>query len=92
MSHQFTINSVVFCLPIIDLYLLLVSHPIKIFEYVIVCSIIKHLETNILLYNLQHDFQRGLSCETQPISLFDDLTLNYDKDLNSNLFDNNRLC
>ena len=51
----------------------------KIFERIIACNIMKHLESNNILYNLQHGFRQGRSCEAQLISLVDDLTLNYDK-------------
>ena len=45
----------------------------------------KHLESNNILYDLQYDFRQGRSCEAQLISLLDDLTLNYDKSLQTDL-------
>ena len=57
----------------------------KIFERIIACNIMKHLESNNILYNLQHGFRQGRSCEAQLISLVDDLTLNYDKSLQTDL-------
>ena len=58
----------------------------KIFERIIIaCNIMKHLESNNILYNLQHGFRQGRSCEAQLISLVDDLTQNYDKSLQTDL-------
>ena len=45
----------------------------------------KHLESNSILYDLQYGFRQGRSCEAQLISLLDDLTLNYDKSLQTDL-------
>ena len=45
----------------------------------------KHLESNNILYDLQYDFRQNRSCEAQLISLLDDLTLNYDKSLQTDL-------
>ena len=57
----------------------------KIFECIIVCNIMKHLESNNILYDLQYSFRRGRSCEAPLISLLDDLTLNHDKSLQTDL-------
>ena len=45
----------------------------------------KHLESNNILYDLQYGFRQGGSCEAQLISLLDDLTLNYDRSLQTDL-------
>ena len=58
---------------------LLTSFISKVFEYIIAFNIIKHFESNGVLYHLQHGFQQNLSCETQLISLFHKLTFNYDQ-------------
>ena len=41
----------------------------------------KYLETNNILNCHQHGFRHNYSCKTQLISLVQDLTLNYDKDI-----------
>ena len=57
----------------------------KLFERIITCNIMKHLESNNILYDLQYGFRQGRSCEAQLISLLDDLTLNYDRSLQTDL-------
>ena len=59
----------------------------KIFERILVCNIMKHLEStsNNILYDLQFSFRQGRSCEAQLISLLDDLAQNYDKSLQTDL-------
>ena len=56
----------------------------KIFERVIACNIYNEALRNIL-YDLQYGFRQGRSCRTQLISLLDDLTLNYDRSLQTDL-------
>ena len=51
----------------------------KVFERIIACNIMKHLEKNNILNDLQHGFCQGRSCEVQLISLLNDLTINYDR-------------
>ena len=41
----------------------------------------KHLEAQNILYDLQHGFRHGRSCETQLVSLAQDLLLNFDKNI-----------
>ena len=43
-------------------------------EHIIFHSIMDHINTNNILINNQHDFRSGFSCQTQLISLFDDIT------------------
>ena len=38
----------------------------------------EHLECNHILYELQYGFRRNRSCESQLISLINDLTKSYD--------------
>ena len=38
----------------------------------------KHLENNNLLYEYQHGFRHNRSCETQLVSLINDLAKSYD--------------
>ena len=44
-----------------------------------------HLETNSILYDLQHGFRRNRSCETQLISFIHELMSNHDKDIQSDI-------
>ena len=38
-------------------------------EHIVSCQISRHLNTNHIVSPHQHDFQRGLSCETQLITV-----------------------
>ena len=57
----------------------------KVFERIIASNIMKHLEENNILNDLQYGFRHGRSCETQLISLVNDLTINYDRSLQTDL-------
>ena len=57
----------------------------KIFEHILSSNIMKHLETNNILHHCQHGFRHNRSCETQLISLIQDLTLNYDNNIQTDL-------
>ncbi|KAI8512059.1 hypothetical protein Bbelb_111590 [Branchiostoma belcheri] len=48
----------------------------KIMEHIIASSMMSHFDTNNILYDLQHGFRHGRSCETQLLSLIDDLAHN----------------
>ena len=63
----------------------LTSITSKIFEHILSSNIMKHLEANNILNGHQHGFRHGYSCETQLISLVQDLCLNYDKDIQTDL-------
>ena len=63
----------------------LTSITSKLFEHIFSSNIMKHLETNNILNCHQHGFRHNYSCETQLISLVQDLTLNYDKDIQTDL-------
>ena len=58
---------------------------LKVFERIIACSIMKHLEKNNILNDLQHGFRQGRSCEVQLISLLDDLTINYNRSIQTDM-------
>ena len=45
----------------------------KVLEHIIASNVVKHLNSNRLMYNLQHGFQERRSCETQLVSLIEDL-------------------
>jgi retron-type reverse transcriptase len=45
----------------------------------------QHLETNNILYELQHGFRAKRSCASQIISLIHDLTQNNDKNIQTDL-------
>jgi hypothetical protein len=52
--------------------------PCKLMEHIITSHIMKHADTQNILYPLQHGFWKGLSCETQLIEFVDDITRNID--------------
>ena len=48
----------------------------KCMEHILVSNIMQHLDSNKILYALQHGFRKNLSCDTQILSLFQDLSSN----------------
>ena len=48
----------------------------KCMEHILVSNIMKHLDSNQIIHALQHGFRRNYSCETQLLSLFQDLANN----------------
>lgn len=54
-------------------------------EHIIASSLVKHLDTNGLMYKLQQDFRDRRSCETQLASLVEDLVCRYSQDKQTNL-------
>ena len=50
----------------------------KLFEHILSSNIRKHLESNNILHHCQYGFRQFHSCETQLISVVQDLTLNFD--------------
>ena len=48
----------------------------KCMEHILVSNIMQHLDSNTILYALQHGFRKNLSCDTQLLSLFQDLSSN----------------
>ena len=57
----------------------------KLFDHIIASHIMQHLEDNNILYDLQHDFRRKRSCESQLLSLVHELMHNYDNNIQSDL-------
>ena len=47
-------------------------------EHVIASNIMEHLESNNILYDLQHGFRSSRSCETQLVSFIQELANNND--------------
>ena len=45
-------------------------------EHILVSNIMQHLDSNKILHALQHGFRKNYSCETQLLSLFQDLASN----------------
>ena len=48
----------------------------KLFEHVITRQVMNHAEEHNILYNMQHGFRSGLSCETQLVEFIHDLSRN----------------
>ena len=48
----------------------------KIMEHIIASNLMKHLESNNILYDLQHGFRSSRSCETQLTSFIQELAKN----------------
>ncbi len=46
----------------------------KLLEHIISSNIMSHLDTNNILYDLQHGFRPARSCETQLVSFLQNLT------------------
>ena len=45
----------------------------KLMEHILASNLVKYLDTNGLMYDLQHVFRESRSCETQLASLVEDL-------------------
>ena len=57
----------------------------KIMEHIIASTMMTHFQANNILYDLQHGFSHGKSCETQLISLTDDLAVNRNNGIQTDL-------
>ena len=57
----------------------------KLLEHIFASNMMQHLETNNILYELQHGFRAKRSCESQIISLIHDLSQNNDKNIQTDL-------
>ena len=53
----------------------------KLFEHIIAPHIMQQLENNNILYDLQHGFRCGRSCESQLLSLVHELMHNHDSNI-----------
>ena len=54
-------------------------------EHIVVSHIMKHLQSNNILYPLQHGFRNKRSCETQLLEFIDDVASNMDNGLQTDL-------
>jgi hypothetical protein len=45
----------------------------KLMEHIITSNIMKHLDSNNILYNLQHGFRKARSCESQLLQFIQEL-------------------
>ena len=63
----------------------LTSSCCKIMEHIIFHSIMDHINTNNILINNQHGFRSGFSCQTQLISLTDDIAYAMDNHYQTDL-------
>ena len=57
----------------------------KLCEHIISSSIMRHLEQHSILYDLQHGFRSGRSCETQLISFIQELCSSNDKNIQTDV-------
>ena len=57
----------------------LTSVPCKLLEHIICRHLMKHLETNKILTNLNHGFRSGYSCESQLLTTINDFLKEHDK-------------
>ena len=57
----------------------------KVMEHIVVSHIMKHLQSNNILYPLQHGFRNKRSCETQLLQFIDDEASNMDNGLQTDL-------
>ena len=57
----------------------------KLCEHIIASSLMKHLEDSNILYAFQHGFRSSRSCETQLISLVQDLAQSVNKNIQTDL-------
>ena len=48
----------------------------KLLEHIVASNVVGHLDTNDILYDLQHGFRSKRSCETQLVMLLEDLLRN----------------
>ena len=48
----------------------------KVLEHILASNIVKHLDTQGIMYDLQHGFIENRSCETQLVMMIDDLARN----------------
>ena len=48
----------------------------KIFEHIVASNVVKHLDVNQILYDLQHGFRSKRSCETQLTMLIEEIHRN----------------
>jgi len=57
----------------------------KLLEHILASNMMKHLESNNILFEFQHGFRANRSCESQIISMIHQLTYNKDKNIQTDL-------
>ena len=57
----------------------------KLLEHILASNMMKHLETNKILYELQHGFRANRSCESQVLSLVHQLAQNNNNNIQTDL-------
>ena len=57
----------------------------KIIEHIVSSNIMKHLELNNILYDLQHGFRPARSCETQLVSFLHELSKSNDERIQTDI-------
>ena len=63
----------------------LTSIPCKLLEHIVHSNVITHMLENKILCDNQHGFRKKRSCETQLVSFIDDLAVNLDKNIMTDL-------
>ena len=63
----------------------LTSSCCKVLEHIIFHSIMDHIQLNNILIDNQHGFRPGFSCQTQLISLMEDVSYTLDNQLQTDL-------
>ena len=57
----------------------------KMLEHIIVSSVMKHMEGHSILFDCQHGFRTRRSCETQIVTLLQDLASTLDKGVQTDM-------
>ena len=57
----------------------------KLLEHIVTSHIMEHLQTNNILYHLQHGFRNKRSCETQLLEFINDVAINMESGLQTDL-------
>ena len=57
----------------------------KLMEHIITSNIMKHLDSNNILYDLQHGFRKARSCESQLLQFIQELNANNNKNIQTDL-------
>ena len=57
----------------------------KLLEHIVTIHIMEHLQTNNILYHLQHGFRNKRSCETQLLEFINDVAINMESGLQTDL-------
>ena len=57
----------------------------KLMEHIITSNIMKHLDSNNILYDLQHGFRKARSCESQLLPFIQELNVSNNKNIQTDL-------